>query len=96
MNNRDLGKLVEMIDRGSMSRDEIFYDKDYGNESRRVDFIKQCRELQSYMNYYLDNRETILEGIKYDKYGFPICNRYDSKDEGFRGIVKKYNRSVKE
>jgi len=96
MNNRDLGKLVEMIDRGSMSRDEIFYDKDYGNEHRRVDFIKQCRELQSYMNYYLDNRETILEGIKYDKYGFPICTKYDSKDEEFRVIVKNYNRSVKE
>ena len=95
MNNRDLEKLVDKINRGSMSRDEIFYDRDYGNESRRVDFIKQCRELQSYMNYYLDNEETILEGIKYDKYGFPICKE-DSKDEVFRGIVNEYNRSVKE
>ncbi len=95
MNNIDLLKLVDKINRGSMSRDEIFYARDYGNESRRVDFIKQCRELQSYMNYYLDNEETILEGIKYDKYGFPIC-KVDSKDEVFRGIVKEYNRSVKE
>ena len=44
MNHRDLKELLNKIDRGSMCRDEIFYDEEYGYEIRRVEFFKNIRK----------------------------------------------------
>jgi len=94
MNHRDLKELLNKIDRGSMCRDEIFYDEEYGYEIRRVEFFKNIRELQEYFEYYLLEKENLMKGIEFDNHGFPICKEPTEKKEGEEhlwGIMKGVN-----
>lgn len=83
MNYKDLEELLDKIEVDSMCRDEIFYDTEYGYESRRVQFFKNIRRLQEYFDGYLSEEENLMKGIEFDKYKYPIIKhpKEKTKDE---------------
>ena len=60
MNYKDLKELLDKIEIDSMCRDEIFFDRGEGVEERRTLFFQYIKELQSYFDFYLSNKEPIM------------------------------------
>jgi len=65
MNSKDLKELLDKIELDSQERDYIFYlgeGKDMDKE--RHLFFKYVKEVKHYMDYYLENEETIMGGVE--------------------------------
>ena len=65
MNYKDLKELVEKIELDSQERDHIFYlGKGKDKDEQRHLFFKYVREVKHYMDYYLENEETVMKEVQ--------------------------------
>ena len=62
MNYKDLKELLDKIEKDSMCRDEIFYDRGEGMRKRRRLFFKYLKELKVYFDWYLESEDDIMNG----------------------------------
>ena len=61
MNYKDLKELLDKIEKDSMCRDEIFYDRGEGMRKRRRLFFKYLKELKVYFDWYLESEDDIMK-----------------------------------